>query len=364
MKFIKWIKEMYEDNILIGIITLAFAIYGLIDIMFKIAEPIKKITMLFLKNKFWSDLNTIATNNVLITSIVTSLIAAVIFYLVFEWVPLRIKNKRVLPYVVIILNNIETSIMCIFQEILDANHPSIQHDIRVGKITEAMLIQSLKNSYFNSDEVILDDTKAKIIGERIYNSIITIENNCHEVLNYIQFLDATTLEYINKIIGFDHHKSIKNKIEHNPGKTFQINGLNGLFAMAKVSMSGWSKPFYDEYLLFLSFKKHLIKKYSWSISILMNYETDLRLEGKYKRCIKICKKAIKARSKQKSYSSLGDGFERTNIFYCLYCINRKKSYKYLKKYFKRKLISFEDLRDRVEYADISSDEYIINIIMK
>jgi hypothetical protein len=145
-----------------------------------------------------------AKNSTVTLQIITSLIAALIFWLFFSYLPWRTRSKKLRPIVELALYDVYKRLFSLFDAIMrdHPNSPSYhQAEIRSGKLTEEQIGIGLANKCLN--ESYLYDEKIRdalmLIGRTIFDESLAIDEVADKIISFNTYASAHEVILVEKI---------------------------------------------------------------------------------------------------------------------------------------------------------------------
>lgn len=136
--------------------------------------------------------------------VILSFIAALIFWLIFSYLPGRTRSKKLRPVVELALYDVYKRLFSVFDTIMrhQTNSPSYyQSEIRSGKLTEEQIGVGLANKCLN--ESYLYDRKISdalmVIGRTIFDDSLAIDEVANKIINFNTYASAHEVILIEKV---------------------------------------------------------------------------------------------------------------------------------------------------------------------
>ena len=156
----------------------------------------------------WRDwlagIDTWAERSNILLPILLSIVAAVIFWLVFSYLPERKRRVKLRPIVELALFDAYKQLFSLFDLIMrhSSNSPSFfQSEIRAGKLSEDDIALGLQNKCLN--ESYLYDPHVKdgllVVGEKILDRTIDLDELANKVLSFHTYATAEELVLLEQI---------------------------------------------------------------------------------------------------------------------------------------------------------------------
>jgi hypothetical protein len=238
----------------------------------------------------WLDgLDAWAGESNILLPILLSIVAAIIFWLVFSFLPERKRRRKLRPIVELALFDAYKQMFSLFDLIMrhTSNSPSFyQSEIRAGKLSEEDISLGLHNKCLN--ESYLYDLNVKggllVVGEEILDRTLGLDELANKVLSFHTYATAEELVLLEQIRG-------KIRVYHFGERHIkQVCGVifNGqILRPVNPSISYRCRNFYEIYQLFLKLQM-LVLNHSpldWDRFIYkMQY---LYYSGQYRLCVKL-----------------------------------------------------------------------------
>ncbi len=277
----------------------------IIDIIINIVVYTLKVLMFF-----YDLINTIedfAKESKIIFPIILSVIAAVIFWFIFSYLPTNKRKKKLRPIIEFDLVCLNQALTNIFQTIIGKS-PYFDENIYSGNLTKKDFYIALQNKCLT--EYDLYDTNVsshyEIIGLKLAEKFENANNIINKILIYNEFVEAEELLLLNEIshkikICYINEKIINYHI---------IDIENGNRPTISNLCSKYQR-FYDLYELYkelneITFKNDYYDNYN--VALFQNIKYLYNTE-KYKECKKVIKKRFNENKKLRHHYSVIYHFE-------------------------------------------------------
>ncbi len=203
----------------------------------------------------WSlNLNEWAKNSNVLLPILLSIIAAIIFWIIFSYLPDKKRRTKLRPIVELALFEVYTQLFSLFDLAMrDAsNSPSFyQPEIRGGRLSQEKIALGLQNKCINHSYLYDPNLQGKllVVGEELLNLSTEIEELANKVLSFHTFASAEELILLEKI---REKLRVYNFNERHVNKSCEsiINGV--IYRPVNPSISYCSQNFFEIYQLFLN----------------------------------------------------------------------------------------------------------------
>lgn len=233
-------------------------------------------------------------NESLLLPILLSFIAAIIFWLAFNYFPRLRKYKKIRPKVEFDIYQILFGLSFYFFELYKVNpwrRVEHQHDIHAGCLTKDEIEIWLQDKCLN-DTFKFDENKDKLIsiGNDLENIAKLYSDRLHIVLNFIDYLSVEEILLLQKI---EYKLYTYNYI----GNAASIIGEKKYYPMIP-NLAYMTENIYELYKLYLSLRKKVLdyKLIDKNINkyIVPEFEllkaADFYYRGEYDKCIRCVKK--------------------------------------------------------------------------
>jgi hypothetical protein len=221
--------------------------------------------------------------------VLLSVMAAIVFWLVFSYLPEQQRRKKLRPIVELALFDAYKQLFSLFDLAMrhSLNSPSFyQSQIRAGKLSEADIKLGLQNKCLN--ESYLYDPHVKdtllIVGEEILDRTLTIDELANKVLSLHTYATAEEIVLIEKIrekIRVYHFG--ERHIKRPCGST--INGW--VLRPVDPSISYRCKNFFELYQLFCQLQKLVLNHRPLDRDRFIYKMQSLYYSGQYRSCSKL-----------------------------------------------------------------------------
>jgi len=145
-----------------------------------------------------------ADNSKILFPLLLSIISAIIFWLIFSYIPNKIRYKKIRPIVELYFYHLHNKLFQLFDMILRHNSfsPSFYQDkIYSGTLTEYDFYIGLQNKCLN-DTYLYDKFISKyydVIGEKLLEISKDIENIIEKIINYSEFTKSDELTLLESL---------------------------------------------------------------------------------------------------------------------------------------------------------------------
>lgn len=254
--------------------------------------------------------------------ILLSVVAAIVFWLVFSYLPEKKRRKKLRPIVELALFDAYKQLFSLFDLVMrhSSHSPSFfQSQIRAGKLSEDDIKLGLQNKCLN--ESYLYDPHAKnaflVVGEEILDRTLDIDELANKVLSFHTYATAQELVLLEKIrekirvydFGERH-------VKRTCGTT--INGR--MLRPIDPSISYRYKNFFELYQLFCQLQKLVLNHSPLDRDRFLYKMQSLYYSGQYHACSKLVRSEGKRFEKDatlyNSYLALSErGRGRMKSFY-------------------------------------------------
>lgn len=224
--------------------------------------------------------------------ILLSVIAAIIFWLVFSYLPEHKRRKKLRPIVELTLLDVYRKLFSLFDLIMrhGLNNPSFfQSKIRAGKLSEDDIQLGLQNKCLN-ESYLYDphiNNSLLIVGEEILGRTISIDELCNKILVFHTYASAEELVLLErireKIRVYDFGESYVKKT-----CGVAINGH--VFRPIDPSLSYRCRNFYELYELFCQLQMLVLNHSPLDRDRFLYKIQSLYHSGQYHLCEKFIKK--------------------------------------------------------------------------
>lgn len=224
--------------------------------------------------------------------VLLSLIAALIFWIIFSFIPESLRRKKLRPVVELNIFEIYQTLFAVFDLIMKyrENGPSFyQKKIRSGKLSQEDIKLGLQNKCLNDSYLFDDNVKAHLlcVGQSIYDYTVEVERLIHKILNYNQYASANELILLenieNELRRYDYGNDRINKPAH-----FMIGEEKYYPSVSIINYR--QENFYDLYALFCRLQDIIMRKLPiQNRNHILSKTQYLYYSGKYKECRKFIK---------------------------------------------------------------------------
>ena len=296
-------------------------------------------------------------SNVLLP-ILLSIVAAVIFWLVFSYIPERKRRNKLRPIVELALFDTYKQLFSLFDLIMRhaGNSPSFyQSEIRAGKLTEDDIALGLQNKCLN--ESYLYDPNVKkallVVGEEILDRTLALDELANKVLSFHTYATAeelVLLEQIREKIRVYHFG--ERHVNKNCGTI--INGQ--VLRPVDPSISYRHGNFYEIYQLFCKLQILVLDHRPLDRDRFIYKMQSLYYSGQYRLCAKLVQ-------------SEGKRFEKDSTLYRNYWAlsergkgRLKEFYKIIEETYKSRPYGGALVSSRSTFKDLLGDNKLMEIL--
>ena len=260
-----------------------------------------------------------------------SIVAAIIFWLAFSYLPERKRRKKLRPIVELALFDAYKQLFSLFDIIMRhaANSPSFyQSEIRACKLTEDDIALGLQNKCLNGSYLYDPNVKDAllVVGDEILDRALALDELANKVLSFHSYATASELvlfEQIREKIRVYHFG------ERHISKTCEtiINGQ--VLRPVDPSISYRSRNFYEIYQLFCKLQNFVLDHSPLDRDRFIYKMQSLYYSGQYRLCTKLVKaegkRFVKDSTLYRNYWALSErGKGRMKDFYKII----EETYKY------------------------------------
>lgn len=290
--------------------------------------------------------------------VLLSVVAAIVFWLVFSYFPEQKRRKKLRPIVELALFDTYKQLFSLFDLVMrhSSRSPSFfQSTIRSGKLSEDDIQLGLQNKCLN--ESYLYDPTVKdsllVVGDEILDRTINIDELANKVLSFHTYATAEELVLLEKIrekIRVYHfgERHVKTPCE------VTINGQ--VLRPADPSISYRRSNFYELYLLFCQLQKLVLNHKPLDRDRFIYKMQWLYYSGQYRSCVKLVK-------------SQGARFENDSALYRNYLALSERGrgrikafYKIIEETYKSRPYSGSLVSSRSTFVDLLGDNKLIEIL--
>lgn len=233
-----------------------------------------------------AQINDWAKGSFILLPIILSLFSALIFWLVFSYIPEKSRRNKLRPVVEVVIYGIYKELFSLFDLALrHAKHsPSMyQEEIRSGKLTEEIISMGLQNKCLNEtylyDPAIKDSLIA--VGREMHDRSREIENLADKVISFHTYATAQ------EIILFE---KIREKLRIYQPPTRDVERDSGTVVGGQVlrpinpTISYRAKNLYELYKLFGELQDIFLRTKSTDRSTVLTKVQILFYSGRLKEC--------------------------------------------------------------------------------
>ncbi|MCK2113788.1 hypothetical protein [Pseudomonas juntendi] len=292
--------------------------------------------------------------------ILLSIIAAVIFWWVFSYLPEQKRHKKLRPIIELTLFEVYKNLFSLFDLIMAPNlhSPSFfQSKIRSGHLSEDDIQLGLQNKCLN--ESYLYDPRSKdsllVVGEEILERSINIDELCNKVLVFHTYATAEELILL---------ESIREKIrayhfsQRHIKKPCAIAIAGQILRPIDPSLNYRSRNFYEIYELFLTLQNLVLNHHPLDRDRFINKVQWLYYSGQCHLCAKLIR-------------SQGRRFERDRTLYQNYLAlsernkgNMKSFYKIIEDTYKARPYGGSLTFSRNTFKELLDDNKFLEILSR
>jgi len=292
--------------------------------------------------------------------ILLSVVAAIVFWLVFSYLPEQQRRKKLRPIVELALFDAYKQLFSLFDLVMrhSSHSPSFfQSKIRAGKLSEADIKLGLQNKCLN--ESYLYDPNVKdallVVGEEILDRTLDIDELANKVLSFHTYATADELVLLEKIREKIRVYDFGERHVKRPcGST--INGR--VLRPVDPSISYRHKNFFELYQLFCQLQKLVLNHRPLDRDRFLYKMQSLYYSGQYHSCSKLVR-------------SEGTRFGKDSTLYRNYLalsergLGRMKSfYKIIEDTYKSRPYGGSLVSSRSLFQDLLGDNKLIEILAK
>jgi len=260
-------------------------------------------------------------DSVFLYPLVLSLFSALIFWLVFSFVPNRRRHSKIRPLVELDIINVRSELFALFDCIMREKNfsPSnFQSEIRSGLLSAEEVELGLQNKSLNEHYLYDQEisTQMLVVGRDIFKRSETIDRLIDKALNLSQFVNADEIILLERIRENVRRYDFGEKaVEKRPGT--KIGGSQYLPVIPNISYR--KNNFSELYSLYLELQRLIIKHFRYmDRNTAIHNVQYLFGAGKYNECIAYARGCIKFAPNDKMLIW-------NYIANCLYKIGAKKS---------------------------------------
>lgn len=299
-----------------------------------------------------------AKGSYILLPILLSIVAAIIFWLVFSYLPERKRHKKLRPIVELALFDAYKQLFSLFDLIMrhSSNSPSFfQSEIRAGKLSEDDIVLGLQNKCLN--ESYLYDPHVKdallVVGEEILDRTLALDELANKVLSFHTYATAeelVLLEQIREKIRVYHF--CKRNINKPCGTI--INGQ--IYRPVDPSINYRRQNFYEIYQLFCKLQTLVLNHSPLDRDRFICKMQSLYYSGQYRLCAKLIQ-------------SEGRRFEKDSTLYRNYWAlsergkgSMKAFYKIIEETYKSRPYGGSLVSSRDTFKDLLGDNKLMEIL--
>lgn len=268
-----------------------------------------------------NDIAALAKDSVFLYPLVLSLLSALIFWLVFSFVPNQTRRSKIRPLVELDIINVRSELFAVFDCIMSDRKfsPSnFQSEIRSGLLSAEDIQLGLQNKCLNEHYLYDAEISSKllIVGRDIFRRSEAIDRLVDKALNFSQFVNPDEIILLERIRENVRRYDFGEKaVEKNPATKISGN----LYLPVVPNISYRKSNFSELYSLYLELQRLIIKHFRY-----MDRDTAIHNvqylfgAGKYKECIAYARRCLKFAPNDKMLIW-------NYIAICLYKIGAKES---------------------------------------
>lgn len=300
----------------------------------------------------WAD-----ESNILLP-ILLSVIAALVFWLMFSYLPEQKRRKKLRPIVDLALFDVYKQLFSMFDLIMrhSNNSPSFyQSEIRAGKLSKNDIALGLKNKCINESYRYDPHVRGGllVIGQEILDRAFELDELAKKVLSFHTYATAEELlllEEIREKIRVYHFG------ERHINKSCETIFNGQVFRPVDPSISYRQQNFYEIYLLFCKLQPLVLNKKPIDRDRFIYKMQSLYYSGQYHFCIKLIR-------------SEGHRFEKDSTLYRNYWAlsergigNMQEFYKIIEETYKLRPYSGSLVSSRNTFKDLLGDNKLMEIL--
>lgn len=290
--------------------------------------------------------------------ILLSIIAALVFWAVFSYLPERKRRKKLRPIVELALFDTYKQLFALFDLIMRHSNSSpsfYQSEIRAGRLSEDAIALGLQNKCLN--ESYRYDPHVKdgllVIGQELLDRSLELDELANKVLNFHTYATAEELlllEEIRENIRVYHFG------ERHINKSCETTFNGEVHRPADPSISYRRRKLYEIYQLFCKLQILVLNRKPIDRDRFIYKMQSLHYSGQYRLCIKLVQ-------------SEGHRFENDSTLYRNYwalsergCGNMKDFYKIIEETYKSRPYSGSLVSSRGTFKDLLGDNKLMEIL--
>jgi hypothetical protein len=221
--------------------------------------------------------------------VITSLIAGLIFWLFFSYLPWRTRRKKLRPVVESALCDVYERLFCLFDAIMghQSRSPSYyQAEIRSGKLTEEQIGIGLANKCLN-DSYLYDKNvphALMVIGRTIFDQCLAIDEVADKIISFNTYASAREVMLIEKI-----REQVRKYHFGERQVTASAKTPLGPTVLYPVNPTIWYRKqnFYEIYQLFCELQGVVLNKLALDRDRFLDKMQHLFHSGQYGACKKL-----------------------------------------------------------------------------
>lgn len=243
-----------------------------------------------------TDIAVWAKDSIFLYPLVHSLFSALIFWLVFSFVPNYRRHNKIRPLVELDIINVRSELFALFDCLMrdrKFSPSSFQSVIRSGLLSTEEIELGLQNKCLNEHYLYDADFNSKllVVGRDIFRHSDAIDRLVDKVLNFSQFVNPDEIILLEKIRENVRRYDFGEKaVEKNPATN--IGG--SLYRPVVPNISYRKNNFSELYSLYLELQKLIIKHFRYmDRNTAIHNVQYLFGAGKYEECIAYARRYLK-----------------------------------------------------------------------
>jgi hypothetical protein len=286
----------------------------------------------------------------IVIPIVLSIIAAVIFWLIFDYFPNKRRYSKIRPKVEFNMYNVYKSLFNYIEVTLRYNNysPSMfQNEIRGGILQKEDIILGLQNKCLN-DSYLFDENSSLfvMIGTSLLDKVNKINVEIDKLFNFNNYLNADEILLLEKIrtklFTYEYNLTAQTKIG------------NQIYTCVNPNLSYMANNIFEIYKLFLQLQNIIFLNKYFERDILLHAVQYYYHSNKYK----LCKKQLQINIEK--YQDC-KGILQCYDFLCDYMLNRKdEAYEKIENLFKNTI----DLVSNRNFFKLIIKEDRVQVLLK
>lgn len=229
-----------------------------------------------------------AKDSVFLYPLVLSLLSALIFWLVFSFMPNYRRRNKIRPLVELDIINVRSELFAIFDCVMSDKKfspSSFQSEIRSGLLSARDIELGLQNKSLNEHHLYDTEVSSKllVVGRDIFNRSEAIDRLVDKALNFSQFVNADEIILLERIRKNVRQYDFGEKaVEKNPAT--KVGG--SLYLPVVPNISYRKSNFSELYALYLELQRLIIKYFRYTDRNTAIHNVQYLFgAGKYKDCI-------------------------------------------------------------------------------